>query len=121
MTLVQTFEEIDAGYGVRRRVLCHNEALMVVAFSFEEGGKGLPHNHPHTQSTYVESGRFTFTVDAISFDVAAGDCFVIPANAVHGCACREAGRLVDTFAPRRDDFLPEQTDGANTAKAPRLR
>jgi hypothetical protein len=30
---------------------------------------------------------------------------VIHGNAVHGCRCLEAGVLVDSFTPRRDDFL----------------
>ena len=36
---------------------------MVVAFRFSEAGaEGALHNHPHVQSTFVESGRFRFTV-----------------------------------------------------------
>ena len=70
-----------------------------------QDGKGDLHNHPHVQSTYVESGVFTFTVDEKTFTVTAGDSFVIPSGAMHGCVCLEAGRLIDTFTPRRDDFL----------------
>ena len=96
---------VDCPHGVKRQVLSENPDLMVVSFVFPEGGKGDPHNHPHVQATYVESGRFTFTVDDTSFDVGPGDSFVIPSNAMHGCLCHEAGRLIDSFSPRRDDFL----------------
>lgn len=102
---IRTYPEVDAGHGVTRQVLSQNDALMVVSFSFETGGEGTLHHHPHVQSTYVESGRYTFTIDGEAFDVQAGDSFVIPSNAVHGCKCHEAGRLIDTFTPRRDDFL----------------
>lgn len=99
------FPVVDCPHGVQRQVLSENPDLMVVSFAFPKGGKGDQHNHPHVQATYVESGRFTFTVDGTSFDVQTGDSFVIPSNAMHGCVCHEPGRLIDSFTPRRDDFL----------------
>ncbi|MEL6522840.1 MAG: cupin, partial [Pseudomonadota bacterium] len=35
----------------------------------------------------------------------AGDSLIIPSNAVHGCKCLQSGKLIDSFTPRRDDFL----------------
>jgi quercetin dioxygenase-like cupin family protein len=88
-----------------RTVLAHAPELMVVRFAFNQGDAGALHQHPHVQSTYVESGRYRFTLDDRDFEVARGDAFVIPANAVHGCLCLESGVLIDSFTPRRDDFL----------------
>lgn len=89
-----------------RQVLADHPDLMVVAFSFNaQGTEGALHHHVHVQSTYVESGRFQFTVSGQVTEVGPGDSFVIPSNAVHGCVCLEPGRLVDCFTPRRDDFL----------------
>lgn len=100
------FPIVKTGDHTARQVLSHTSELMMVAFTFDrEGAVGALHNHPHIQSTYVESGRFRFTVGDDVFDVAQGDSFVVPSNAVHGCVCLEAGRLVDCFTPRRDDFL----------------
>lgn len=104
--MIKHFPEVQADPGVRRQVLSESPELMVVAFRFqEEGAEGKMHSHPHVQSTYVESGRFRFTVAGAAFEVGAGDSFVIPSNAVHGCRCLQPGTLIDTFAPRRDDFL----------------
>ncbi|SDJ65054.1 cupin domain-containing protein [Aliiruegeria lutimaris] len=103
--MLQDFPEIDAGSGVKRQVLSEAPELMVVAFTFAEGGEGALHSHPHVQSTYVRSGRFRFSVAGESFEVGPGDSFVIPSNAEHGCTCLKAGQLIDTFTPRRDDFL----------------
>lgn len=91
--------------GVTRQILADSPELMVVAFRFEEGGQGALHNHPHVQSTYVEKGRFRFSVAGEEREVGPGDSFVIPSNAIHGCVCLEAGTLIDCFTPRRDDFL----------------
>lgn len=103
---VKTFPEVDADPGIRRQVLSDSENLMVVAFRFQsEGAEGRLHNHPHVQSTYVESGRFRFSIGGEEFEVSPGDSFVIPSMAMHGCVCLAPGTLIDTFTPRRDDFL----------------
>ena len=99
------FPVVNADPGVTRQVLADHPDLMVVAFEFAQGAEGKLHNHPHIQSTFVKSGRFVFTVDDEEFEVGPGDSFVIPTNAVHGCTCAEPGTLIDSFTPRRDDFL----------------
>ena len=99
------FPVVDADPGVKRQVLADHADLMVVAFTFQENAEGKLHSHPHIQSTFVESGRFRFSLDGVETVYGPGDSFIIPANAVHGCVCLEPGKLVDCFTPRRDDFL----------------
>jgi quercetin dioxygenase-like cupin family protein len=99
------FPVITTGPGVTRQVLSECPELMVVAFRFDRGGVGALHSHPHVQATYVASGRFRFTMDGVRTEVGPGDSFVIPGHAPHGCECLEAGLLIDSFTPRRDDFL----------------
>ena len=91
--------------GNRRRVILHTDELMVVEFAFEKGGVGALHSHPHVQSSYVAEGRFEVTIDGMTATLAAGGSFIVPSNLVHGVKALEAGRLVDTFAPKRTDFL----------------
>ncbi|MDO5658704.1 MAG: cupin domain-containing protein [Paracoccus sp. (in: a-proteobacteria)] len=88
-----------------RSVLAHDPALMLVRFAFRKGDRGAPHAHPHVQSTYVQSGRFRFEICGRRFEVGPGDAFIIPSGATHGCECLEEGVLIDSFTPRRDDFL----------------
>lgn len=97
---------VPTGENVTRQVLSDHPDLMVVAFSFgKEGAIGALHDHPHVQSTYVESGRFRFTLGDEEREVGPGDSFVVPSGMTHGCVCLESGKLVDCFTPRRDDFL----------------
>lgn len=96
---------MTCGPNVRRRLLCETKELMMVEFEFGTTGTGAPHNHVHTQSTYVKSGKFEFTIDGVTTTVQQGDSIIIPSNAVHSCVCLEAGQLVDSFSPRRDDFM----------------
>ena len=103
--MLKSFPVVSPDAGVTRQVLSDSPELMVVAFTFQKGAEGKLHNHPHIQSTYVEAGRFLFSLDGTETEVGPGDSFVIPSQAVHGCRCIEPGRLIDTFTPRRDDFL----------------
>ncbi|AUH32545.1 cupin domain-containing protein [Paracoccus tegillarcae] len=97
---------VKTGEDVSRQVLADHPQLMVVAFRFgKAGAEGALHDHPHVQSTYVESGRFRFTIGDELCEVGPGDSFVVPSGATHGCICIEPGTLVDCFTPRRDDFL----------------
>lgn len=99
------FPIVQTDAGVTRQVLSHTAELMVVVFRFEQGAEGKRHRHPHVQSTYVESGRFKFSIDGSVHDLGPGCSVVVPSNAWHGCVCEAEGVLIDSFTPRRDDFL----------------
>lgn len=79
--------------------------VMLVKVKFEKGAIGTPHTHYHTQTTYVASGKFEFTVGNEKKVVKAGDGIYIEPDILHGCVCLEQGILVDCFAPMRADFL----------------
>jgi quercetin dioxygenase-like cupin family protein len=96
---------MPSGPGARRRILCQNKDLMMVEFAFDKDGEGLPHSHPHVQTTLVASGQFRFTVAGVTKILNPGDAILIPSNAEHSCVCLKEGHLVDSFSPRRDDFM----------------
>ena len=95
----------DLGGGVSRRVLAYTPQLMIVEVNFEKGSEGSLHTHPHSQNTYVRSGRFRFTVDGEAVEVGPGDTLAFAPGARHGTLCLEAGTLLDIFAPMREDFV----------------
>ncbi|MCL4171053.1 UNVERIFIED_CONTAM: hypothetical protein GTU68_053338 [Idotea baltica] len=78
---------------------------MLVKAWFESGAEGYQHQHPHSQSTYIESGVFDVTIDGVTKRQRGGDCYYIPPNLMHGAVCIEPGILIDTFSPVREDFL----------------
>ena len=75
---------------------------------FEKGAVGAVHHHVHSQVTYVESGKFEFTINGVKKIVSAGDCLYKEPDAVHGCVCLEPGMLIDCFSPMRADFLEKK-------------
>ena len=95
----------SAGEGIVRQIMGYNDNLMMVKVKFETGAIGTPHTHPHTQTTYVASGVFEFTTDGETKIVLPGDGVYMKPGILHGCICLEAGVLIDTFSPMREDFL----------------
>ena len=37
--------------------------------------------------------------------IGKGGAYIVPSGLVHGVKALEAGKLIDSFTPRRDDFL----------------
>ena len=98
-----------AGEDVVRQIMGYDGQVMLVKVKFlKVGAVGTPHSHYHTQTTYVESGKFEFTVNGETKVIAAGDGLYVEPDALHGCVCLEPGTLIDCFAPMRADFLEHQ-------------
>ena len=96
---------IDLGGGTSRRILTWNDQLMAVEVAFETGAVGSEHTHPHTQCSYVLSGRFSYSVEGGAVELGVGDSIVVPSGLPHGTVCLEKGVLLDVFTPLREDFL----------------
>jgi quercetin dioxygenase-like cupin family protein len=97
----------DMGGGIKRKILVHDDAVMLVHVSFEAGAIGAEHHHPHLQSTLVESGTFDVTIGGETQRLGAGDTFFVATNVVHGVVAIEAGRLLDSFTPMRREFIDD--------------
>lgn len=98
-------EWLDLGSGIKRKVMAYDDQMMVVKVAFEAGGIGATHSHPHTQASYVASGKFDITIDGNTKTLKGGDVYFVPSDLVHGAVCLEAGELIDVFHPLREDFL----------------
>ncbi len=85
--------------------MAYDDKLMVVRVEFEKGSIGSLHQHPHSQITHVESGKFEVAINNEKKVLTSGDAFYIPPNADHGCVCLEDGVLIDVFSPMREDFI----------------
>ena len=91
--------------GSTRRVILDLPDLMLVEFTFVEGGIGALHSHPHRQTSYVAEGTFEVTIDGVTETIGPGGAYIVPSGLVHGVKALTAGKLIDSFTPRRDDFM----------------
>ena len=103
--LAKDIEWEELGGGVSRKFLGYDNQIMMVSVKFDKGALGSPHQHFHTQATYVVSVKFEFEIDGIKQIVEAGDGVYIEPNLLHSAICLEEGQLIDTFSPVREDFL----------------
>lgn len=97
------WEQVDKG--VSRTILAYDPTLMVVKVKFEQHAIGALHQHIHVQISYVESGVFEVEIEGVKSILEQGDTFFVPSNLWHGVVCLQAGVLIDTFSPMRQEFL----------------
>jgi quercetin dioxygenase-like cupin family protein len=96
--------------GFERRIL-HTRDLMTVVLDIDNGPWTAPdpyHAHPHEQITYLAEGEILFLAEGQEpRRMTAGDLFAVPSGVPHSIQLLSRGaRLVDTFNPIRQDFLP---------------
>ena len=91
--------------GIKRQIMGYDGQIMLVRVVFEKDAIGYVHEHFHSQSTYVVSGKFEVMIKGEKCVLEAGDGFYIEPDAPHGAVCLENGELIDVFSPMRQDFL----------------
>lgn len=99
-------EAVNAGEGVRRKLLGKGGELMMTEVSFNKDAIGEAHSHLHEQVSYIVQGSFEFNLDGKIQKVIKGDSVYIPSNILHGVkALEENSIILDIFTPQREDFL----------------
>jgi quercetin dioxygenase-like cupin family protein len=93
--------------GLHRRILAHNEKMMLVEHRMEPTWVGARHSHPHDQMVYIVEGRLRFFCGDDDFEAGAGDSFVVRGGVEHCAhALGEPAVVLDVFTPYREDYLP---------------
>jgi len=95
----------ELGGGVSRQIMGYNTQIMMVKVKFNKGSVGSKHQHFHSQTTYVASGRFEFCIGDEKRVIKEGDAVYIKPDISHSALCLEEGMLIDVFSPVREDFL----------------
>jgi quercetin dioxygenase-like cupin family protein len=91
--------------GITRKIVGYDDRLMLVKVLFEKGAEAPAHDHPHSQSSYIESGIFEVTLGDEKMVLSAGDGFNVLPDLKHSVIAMEAGIIIDAFSPKREDFL----------------
>jgi quercetin dioxygenase-like cupin family protein len=95
-----------------RRIVT-GERLTVARIYFKDGFRVPLHSHEHEQVTQVISGVLRFwlgTNREKTLDLGPGDVIVIPSNMPHEALCLGDVEEMDTWSPRRDDWLNKTDD-----------
>jgi len=95
------------------RKILTGERMTIAWIWFKDGYQVQQHSHVHEQITQVIKGRlrFRFGADrAHVVELGPGEAIVIPSNLPHEALCIGDVEEIDTWSPRRDDWL----DGSDT-------
>src|SRR5262245_15678556 len=93
--------EIFPGFRAR---LVHSDR---VSHSWVEADAGAPfalHQHPHEQIVVVLEGELEIVLDGVTHRLTPGVVLVIPPNVPHSGRAIVKSRVLDTFAPVREDY-----------------
>lgn len=89
--------------GLRARLI-HTDRQTHSWVEVDAGASFPEHQHPHEQIVSVLEGELELVVDGIAHRLTPGTVFVIPPNAWHSGRGVTACRVLDAFAPARDDY-----------------
>ena len=89
--------------GLRAR-LVHTDRVTHSWVEVDAGAAFPEHQHAHEQIVNVLAGELELTVDGETHRLRPGTVFVIPPNAKHSGRGLTSCRVLDTFAPARDDY-----------------
>lgn len=97
----------ELGGGIKRKVMTWSDELMMVCVHFQKGAIGTAHTHDiHDQIAYVAAGSFEVTIEGKMRVLRKGDAYLAVKHQMHGVVALEDNSiLIDTFSPKRDDFL----------------
>jgi len=90
--------------GTIRGHYAHADAMTIGEVHLDANTVVPMHNHPHEQFTYVMEGRFEFTVGDETTVLEPGMAAIIPGGVTHGGTTLTACRVIDVFAPVREDY-----------------
>jgi len=89
--------------GLRARLI-HTDRVTHSWVTVDEGASFPEHQHPHEQIVSVLEGELELVVDGVPHRLKPGQVFVIPPDARHSGRGVTACRVLDAFAPGRDDY-----------------
>lgn len=93
--------ELFPGYRAR---LVHSDRMTFSYVDVDAGASFAEHDHPHEQVIHLLEGDFEVTVDGETHLMKAGDVAIVPPHARHRGTAITACRILDAFAPVRDDY-----------------
>ncbi len=84
--------------------LVHGDKMTVAHWHFDADSPLPEHSHPHEQITNMLTGEFEMVIDGVTHILKAGDVCVIPSDPVHSGRAITDCRIMDVWAPAREDY-----------------
>ena len=82
----------------------HGSKMTVVHWVVKADSLLPTHSHPNEQITNVIKGEFELTIDRETKRLGPGSIAIIPSDAVHSGKAITECRIIEVFAPVREDY-----------------
>ena len=82
----------------------HGQQSTLAFWDIKQGCIMPQHQHPHEQITHIVSGELEMVIGGEKMLFTAGTVHVIPSNTPHGAVAITDCKVIDAFAPARDDY-----------------
>jgi len=84
--------------------MVHGETSSLVFWDIKKGGVSPEHHHVHEQITYIMEGQLEMVIGGEKYLMTPGTVHVIPSNVRHSALALTDCKIIDSFAPARDDY-----------------
>ncbi|HXB95581.1 MAG TPA: cupin domain-containing protein [Puia sp.] len=84
--------------------MVHGDNSSLVFWEIKKGSSLPEHHHVHEQITHIVEGQLEMVIGGEKYLFTAGTVHVIPSNVPHSAHALTDCRVIDTFAPARDDY-----------------
>jgi unsaturated pyranuronate lyase len=84
--------------------MVHGASSSLVFWDIKKGSALPEHTHVHEQITYIAEGEMEMMIGGKKYQLTAGCVHVIPSLVPHSGVAITDCRVIDSFAPARDDY-----------------
>lgn len=84
--------------------MVHGEKSTLTVWEITKGSRLAQHSHPHEQITLVLGGELEMIIGGETYLLTAGATHAIPSHVPHSAYARTDCKVIDCFAPVREDY-----------------
>ena len=84
--------------------MIHGDNSSLVFWDIKKDSRLPEHQHVHEQITYIAEGQLEMVIGGEKCLLTEGSVYVIPSNVPHSAFALTDCRVIDSFAPARDDY-----------------
>lgn len=84
--------------------MVHGDSSTLTFWEIKKGSAMPEHHHVHEQITFIMEGELEMVIGGEKYLLTPGNVHVIPSNVPHSAFAVTDCRVIDSFAPARDDY-----------------
>jgi len=103
MDLIKNLKSKELAPGITG-YYAHGEKSSFGYLELKKGSKVPTHSHFNEQITYIIEGQLDMMIDGVACTLTSGMYHVLSSNTPHSAIAITDCKLIDTFAPVREDY-----------------